>query len=768
MGSVPSITTCGRNIGTGIRDPLYQDPNIQESQGDTSSRTVPTCIVRRGHRFVRERRYRTSCGFRIRRVLLKLLSSPQENRGFAPNSQPEAYQWTDSQGQIQDGIPAVGYESYGRRGVVGVSRPQRCVLSRTHTPQPLEVPTVLHSRSMLPVPGTSIRPYNVSMGLHTDPSSGHCIPQETSYSSFPVLGRHTIDRQVTGGIAKTRTIDSRSAVWSWLHNQQQEIQLESVSGHGLSRSSFPDDPKSHFIASEQGREYGQFGSVVPPRSTILRAQVADTPGSHGINHTNGKDGQTPYETRPVISSLNMEQKQARPRIQGRGNPRSVQSHSVVDGSGQPAPWASSSPELSNARHYDGRIPTRVGRSSGGRRRGGGGSILTVQGRWKPVQMTWHINRLELMAVRLTLLHFHEQVRGHRVLVRSDNSTTCYYINKFGGTRSQELCCLTWDLLMWCSERGIELTAIHVPGVDNVLADFLSRQEINQREWSLHGHVTNMIFKIWGRPNIDLFASVHNHKLPVYCSLLPCPAALSRNAFSINWGCCYSSYAFPPPVLLHKVLQKIRQDRARVILIAPMWPMRSWYSSILNMLVQSPLILPLRPDLLSQFKILHPKATQLQAGGLEGQWDSLRTQGFSEPVVGTMSSSRAKSTLAVYSSKWAEFSRWCGRQHLDPHATTVVDVCEFLQFKFEQGLQHQTIKGYVAAIQASHKHFQENSLGKDVSYQSIFTGVFRLRPPVKAIVPTWDLSLVLQVLANEPFEPPSRASLKHWTQKQCFW
>ena len=230
----------------------------------------------------------------------------------------------------------------------------------------------------------------------------------------------------------------------------------------------------------------------------------------------------------------------------------------------------------------------------------------VQGRWKPVQMTWHINRLELMAVRLTLLHFHEQVRGHRVLVRSDNSTTCYYINKFGGTRSQVLCCLTWDLMMWCSERDIELTAIHVPGVDNVLADLLSRQEINQREWSLHGHVTNMIFKIWGRPNIDLFASVHNHKLPVYCSLLPCPAALSRNAFSINWGCCWSSYAFPPPVLLHKVLQKICQDRARVILIAPMWPMRSWYSSILNMLVQSPLILPRRPDLLSQFKILHPK------------------------------------------------------------------------------------------------------------------------------------------------------------------
>ena len=78
--------------------------------------------------------------------------------------------------------------------------------------------------------------------------------------------------------------------------------------------------------------------------------------------------------RPVqlVSSLNMEQKQARPRIQSRGNPRSIHSHSVVDESGQPAPWASSSPELSNARHYDGCIPTRVEQEFWGKKKGGGG------------------------------------------------------------------------------------------------------------------------------------------------------------------------------------------------------------------------------------------------------------------------------------------------------------------------------------------------------------------------------------------------------------
>ena len=78
----------------------------------------------------------------------------------------------------------------------------------------------------------------------------------------------------------------------------------------------------------------------------------------------------------------VEQKQARPRIQGHGNPRSVHTHSVVDKSGQPAPWATSSPEPSNVCHNDGRVPTQGGVEFWGKKKGG--SNLMVQGRWKPV------------------------------------------------------------------------------------------------------------------------------------------------------------------------------------------------------------------------------------------------------------------------------------------------------------------------------------------------------------------------------------------------
>ena len=190
-------------------------------------------------------------------------------------------------------------------------------------------------------------------------------------------------------------------------------------------------------------------------------------------------------------------------------------------------------------------------------------------------------------------------------VRSDNTTTCAYINKMGGTKSQTMCWQVIDLLKWCLANQIQLSAIHVPGVDNVLADFLSRQEVDQREWSLHGRVVNQVFFRWGRPLIDLFASVHNYKIKTFCSLLPTPLALSSNAFTVDWGRFALVYAYPPLAILLKVLHKIRRDQARAILIAPRWPRRGWYSILLNMIVEEPLLLPDSHDLLSQHGALHP-------------------------------------------------------------------------------------------------------------------------------------------------------------------
>ncbi len=58
----------------------------------------------------------------------------------------------------------------------------------------------------------------------------------------------------------------------------------------------------------------------------------------------------------------------------------------------------------------------------------------VSGVWMGPQLQWHINCLELLAVRLALNLLKGHLRGKHVLVCIDNTATVAYINRQGGLR----------------------------------------------------------------------------------------------------------------------------------------------------------------------------------------------------------------------------------------------------------------------------------------------------------------------------------------------
>lgn len=63
---------------------------------------------------------------------------------------------------------------------------------------------------------------------------------------------------------------------------------------------------------------------------------------------------------------------------------------------------------------------------------------TVNGRWDPHMPSTHINCLEQLAFHFALEHFLPRLRGHHVLVRTDNSTIMAHFNRQGGLRSPRL------------------------------------------------------------------------------------------------------------------------------------------------------------------------------------------------------------------------------------------------------------------------------------------------------------------------------------------
>jgi ribonuclease HI len=233
----------------------------------------------------------------------------------------------------------------------------------------------------------------------------------------------------------------------------------------------------------------------------------------------------------------------------------------------------------------------------------------VQGTWTSLQSQFHINVLEMLAVFKALKAF--RLFNRVVLVQTDNTTVISYINKAGGTRSPQLCQITWEMFAWCQDNKVQLQAVHIPGTKNLLADRLSRHLSSPTEWELNDQVVSRLFTMWGHPQIDLFATNINKKLPRYCSLFPDPQAHHQDALAIRWTYLYA-FAFPPLAILSRVLRKIAQDKAMVILIAPMWTRREWYPLLLDLLVDFPYRLPVMRNLVTQEKglLLHDNPAQL--------------------------------------------------------------------------------------------------------------------------------------------------------------
>ena len=148
------------------------------------------------------------------------------------------------------------------------------------------------------------------------------------------------------------------------------------------------------------------------------------------------------------------------------------------------------------------------------------------------------------------------------------------------------------------QERIVLSASHIPGQQNLVADFLSRGKFLPSEWSLHPSVFLQILHVYPPLSVDLFASSLAHLLTCYCARADDPDAWALDAFSIPVS-DFLGFAFPPFALLPRVLEKVASDRASLLLVAPFWPKRPWFPRLLSLLAGQPRSLPVFPGLLRQ-------------------------------------------------------------------------------------------------------------------------------------------------------------------------
>ena len=142
---------------------------------------------------------------------------------------------------------------------------------------------------------------------------------------------------------------------------------------------------------------------------------------------------------------------------------------------------------------------------------------TTGGRWTETESELHINELEILAALFALKSFCSSMTNSHVNIYIDNTTAVVYVNAMGGTQSLSCNKVARNIWTWCMVQNLWVSAISLPGKENVDADRESRTFNDNTEWALNDNIFDYIIALYGKPSIDLFASRINKKVPLLIS-----------------------------------------------------------------------------------------------------------------------------------------------------------------------------------------------------------------------------------------------------------
>ena len=109
--------------------------------------------------------------------------------------------------------------------------------------------------------------------------------------------------------------------------------------------------------------------------------------------------------------------------------------------------------------------------------------ISAGGRRKASE-NFHINNLKLKAVYFAIQAYCRYGIYKHIRINCDNTTAIAYINNKGGIKSILCDKLAIDIWNFWSFRKIWISAAHIPGIENPIADKLSRIFNDQTEWIL--------------------------------------------------------------------------------------------------------------------------------------------------------------------------------------------------------------------------------------------------------------------------------------------
>ena len=698
---------------------------------------------------------------RLTRVLLKRIPGKEGFRRVASSHRSKESERSHSRSSFPYVHNKLCSKLRRKRRLRVQDRSAGCVLSCTDPSKQQEVPQVRLRKQGAPVSSTTFRSKYGPSSFYSFGAHGDSIPAPSGGFGDTISGRLVSSPPGPSNFITTSGSANRYARPGRLHSEPKEIRAGPYSGSPVPRNSLASGPRESFTPRVQG--WGDSRLRAPsilPQGTRLFSSVPSY-GFTQLGLRSYPSGSFVPETPSTSFSF-------------------VRSDKPVYATAQIRPWgpcqpttALAGPTFSYLRNPDpplsgglydlhGRLQSGLGRSHGGFQDFG------YLDPYRP-QAPHQLPGAQGGYLRPTALG--SSAAGPPGHDRHDNSTVVSYINKQGGTHSTSLLRLTVEFFLWLESQGIIVRARHIPGCMNVIADHLSRPNQSiPTEWSLHPEIVKRIFRVWGTPEVDMFATLSNSHLPRFMS--PC----SSGAKSPSGGCSVSGLAgevdvhvssFSPAQQGHAEITVHSSGRGdpRSPLVAVSTVVPTLTTSLCGTPVDSPIpsrsSVPAGPEVPLRRKVI-PSAR------MEALMRHYNAAGFSDEVSRLAAAPRRPSTNRMYDDRWCRFTRWAAGQGIDPLNPTAAQVASFLFDLFDvHGLSPRTIKGYRTCISSVLNRTGKSRVVLHRTISDMIASMELQRPRAIPVLPQWDLGVVLEALSKPPYEPLREASFKHLTLKTVF-
>ena len=222
------------------------------------------------------------------------------------------------------------------------------------------------------------------------------------------------------------------------------------------------------------------------------------------------------------------------------------------------------------------------------------------------------------------------------------------------------------------------------------------------------------------------------------------------------------YAPHPFNLIPAVLNKVIEDNADLILLAPIWQAQPWWPILLSLLVSNPVLLPHSPHLmrdLSDPSKVHPMFPRLHLTVCRISSSTIKQKAFLDTLPNCSSQQLG---VPLERPTWSCRSRWCAKGKIYRVSAPLSKILEFLANAFSDGLAYLSINVLRSAISSTHSRIDNFLVGQHPHVTKFMMGILNCRPPKSRYSYSWEVKKVTAHLAS--LGSNSSLSLKQLSRK----